>query len=50
MMPSLDTLGLMTYDFAGSFSNNVGFVSALGCPLGTNMLTCVEKVMKSLKN
>ena len=49
MMPSLDTLGLMTYDFAGAFSNNVGFVSALGCPQGTNMLTCVDKVMKSLK-
>ena len=32
MMSSLDTLGLMTYDFAGAFSSNVGFVSALDCP------------------
>jgi len=32
MLPYLDRMGLMTYDFAGPWSSFVGFNAAIGAP------------------
>ena len=48
-MPYLDRFGLMTYDFSGSWSSDVGFNSALHAPEGSNQITSVDKVIKALK-
>jgi chitinase len=52
MMPYLDRLGLMTYDFSGAFSNEVGFNTALGVPQGdqgkgqVNIKTVIETLKR----
>lgn len=48
MMPYLDRLGLMTYDFSGAWANEVGFNSALGAPQGSHQVN-IKTVFDTLK-
>lgn len=49
-MQYIDRLGLMTYDFEGSWSEKVGFNACLKAPEGASQLTNIEKVMDDLKS
>lgn len=50
MLPYLDRLGLMTYDFHGSWDNFVGFNSALGRDSNDNKILTIKEIVDLLES
>ena len=50
LMPALDRLGLMTYDFAGAWENETWFNAPLDAPAGSRQATSVKGAVEQLMN